>query len=186
MADEQTKAPWNKPSPVPAGLDWPSLLSKSGDELEAHYIHILRGLGTQPGLLGQSFARRRTRCRTRPGYPTSSRTSSRTRPGPASTSIKGDAYEGLLDKGVADGGAGAGAGQYFTPRALIRAMVKVIQPGPADNVVDPACGTGGFLLAHTSTSWTSTSRSTLTSASISSPGSRPDTSSWTTPPSSPP
>ena len=71
MADEQTNSPWNKPSPVPAGLDWPSLLSKSGDELEAHYIHVLRELGTQPGLLGQIFLKAqnkiqdpaRSRCR---------------------------------------------------------------------------------------------------------------------------
>ena len=40
-----------------------------------------------------------------------------------------------------------GAGQYFTPRPLIRAIVDVMQPGPDDTVCDPACGTGGFLLA---------------------------------------
>lgn len=59
--------------------------------------------------------------------------------------VKGDAYEGLLDKGVSDGGAGAG--QYFTPRALIRSMVAVMRPTPADTLVDPAAGTAGFLLA---------------------------------------
>ena len=59
--------------------------------------------------------------------------------------IKGDAYEGLLAKGAED--IKSGAGQYFTPRALIAAMVDVIQPTVNDTVVDPACGTGGFLLA---------------------------------------
>jgi type I restriction enzyme M protein len=59
--------------------------------------------------------------------------------------IKGDAYEGLLAKGAED--IKSGAGQYFTPRALISAMVDVVQPTVKDTVVDPACGTGGFLLA---------------------------------------
>jgi type I restriction enzyme M protein len=58
--------------------------------------------------------------------------------------IKGDAYEGLLAKGAED--IKSGAGQYFTPRALIAAMVDVIQPTARDTVHDPACGTGGFLL----------------------------------------
>lgn len=59
--------------------------------------------------------------------------------------IKGDAYEGLLQKGAED--TKSGAGQYFTPRALIRAIVEVMQPQPGDTIADPACGTGGFLLA---------------------------------------
>jgi type I restriction enzyme M protein len=59
--------------------------------------------------------------------------------------IKGDAYEGLLAKGAED--QKSGAGQYFTPRALIAAMVDVIRPMVTDTVCDPACGTGGFLLA---------------------------------------
>ncbi len=61
--------------------------------------------------------------------------------------VKGDAYEGLLEKNAED--VKTGAGQYFTPRALIRAMVDVIRPRPEETVHDPACGTGGFLLvAH--------------------------------------
>jgi type I restriction enzyme M protein len=61
------------------------------------------------------------------------------------TDIKGDAYEELLAKGAED--IKSGAGQYFTPRALIDAMVDCVRPEPSDTVVDPACGTGGFLLA---------------------------------------
>ncbi|WP_236725943.1 N-6 DNA methylase, partial [Mycobacterium avium] len=52
------------------------------------------------------------------------------------TDLKGDAYEALLSKGASD--KGSGAGQYFTPRGLIRAIVDVIDPTPADEVVDPA------------------------------------------------
>ena len=59
--------------------------------------------------------------------------------------IKGDIYEGLLEKNAED--TKSGAGQYFTPRALIRAMVECVQPAPGALIADPACGTGGFFLA---------------------------------------
>jgi type I restriction enzyme M protein len=63
------------------------------------------------------------------------------------TDVKGDAYEGLLQKNAED--VKGGAGQYFTPRPLIRALVDVMQPQPNEMICDPACGTGGFLLiAH--------------------------------------
>src|SRR5260370_8065972 len=59
--------------------------------------------------------------------------------------VKGDAYEGLLQKNAED--VKGGAGQYFTPRALIAAIVDVVGPKPGEVINDPACGTGGFLLA---------------------------------------
>ncbi|RJP43611.1 MAG: SAM-dependent DNA methyltransferase, partial [Desulfobacteraceae bacterium] len=59
--------------------------------------------------------------------------------------VKGDAYEGLLEKNAQD--TKSGAGQYFTPRPLIRAIVDSIDPQPGETVCDPACGTGGFILA---------------------------------------
>ena len=62
-----------------------------------------------------------------------------------SADVKGDAYEGLLEKNAQD--VKGGAGQYFTPRPLIEAIVDCVQPHPGESVVDPACGTGGFLLA---------------------------------------
>jgi type I restriction enzyme M protein len=62
-----------------------------------------------------------------------------------SADVKGDAYEGLLQKNAED--VKGGAGQYFTPRPLIRAIVDVMQPQPNETICDPACGTGGFLLA---------------------------------------
>ena len=60
-----------------------------------------------------------------------------------SADVKGDAYEGLLEKNAAD--VKGGAGQYFTPRPLIAAMVDVMRPEPKMTICDPACGTGGFL-----------------------------------------
>ncbi|MEV0644725.1 N-6 DNA methylase [Phytomonospora sp. NPDC050363] len=62
-----------------------------------------------------------------------------------SVDVKGDAYEELLHKSAED--VKSGAGQYFTPRELITAMVDCVQPTAADTIADPACGTGGFLLA---------------------------------------
>src|SRR5205809_4296693 len=59
--------------------------------------------------------------------------------------VKGDAYEGLLERNAQD--VKGGAGQYFTPRAIIQALIDCIQPRPGEIVADPACGTGGFLLA---------------------------------------
>ncbi len=59
--------------------------------------------------------------------------------------VKGDIYEGLLEKNAED--TKSGAGQYFTPRALIKAMVACIRPQPMKKIADPACGTGGFFLA---------------------------------------
>ncbi|MEX0828222.1 MAG: N-6 DNA methylase, partial [Haliea sp.] len=62
-----------------------------------------------------------------------------------SADVKGDAYEGLLEKNAQD--TKSGAGQYFTPRPLIQAIVDVMVPKPGEQICDPACGTGGFLLA---------------------------------------
>jgi type I restriction enzyme M protein len=59
--------------------------------------------------------------------------------------VKGEIYEGLLQKNAED--IKSGAGQYFTPRPLIKAMVEVMRPQPGETICDPACGTGGFFLA---------------------------------------
>src|SRR6267142_5233497 len=55
MADEQSKPPFNKRSPIPKGFDWASLLAKDGDELEIHYRHLLETLGKEKGMLGVIF-----------------------------------------------------------------------------------------------------------------------------------
>ncbi len=59
--------------------------------------------------------------------------------------VKGDIYEGILERNAED--TKSGAGQYFTPRSLIRAMVECIRPEPNKTIADPSCGTGGFFLA---------------------------------------
>jgi type I restriction enzyme M protein len=146
MADEQSRPPWNKPSPVPGGFDWPSLLAKDGDELEVHYRHLLETLGKSGGLLGLVFRKAQNRVQD----PAKLRRLivdliDRESWSSMSADVKGDAYEGLLQKNAED--VKGGAGQYFTPRALIAAMVEAMRPAPGELVCDPACGTGGFLLA---------------------------------------
>ena len=67
MADEQSRPPFNKPSPIPKGFDWASLLAKDGDELEIHYRHTAGDTRqTSRACSASSSARRRTRSRTRP------------------------------------------------------------------------------------------------------------------------
>lgn len=57
----------------------------------------------------------------------------------------GDIYEGLLEKNSAE--SKSGAGQYFTPRPVIDTIVKLMKPKSGEIIQDPACGTGGFLIA---------------------------------------
>ncbi|MDI6807830.1 MAG: class I SAM-dependent DNA methyltransferase [Candidatus Eisenbacteria bacterium] len=145
MADEQTKPPFNKPSSIPKDLDWQSLVEKDGDALEVHYRHILETLGKGKGMLGAIFRKSQNRIQD----PAKLRRlieliNAETWMG-MDIDVKGEIYEGLLQKNAED--IKSGAGQYFTPRALIRAIVEVMRPEPGMTICDPACGTGGFLLA---------------------------------------
>jgi type I restriction enzyme M protein len=133
---------------IPDQYSWQRLLDAQGDALELTYTRILTGLARQPGVIGTIFRKAQNRIQD----PAKLRRLvvdliDKENWSQAGTDIKGDAYEELLSKGASD--KGSGAGQYFTPRALIRAIVDVVRPTVADTVVDPACGTGGFLLvAH--------------------------------------
>ncbi len=145
MADEQTRPPYNRPPIVPPEWGWPSLLSRDGDELEAHYRRTLEQLGRQSGMLGQIFKRARAEIQD----PAKLRRLivdliDREDWYALDADVKGDIYEGLLQKSAAE--SPKGAGQYFTPRELIKGIVDAMRPAPDDTVCDPACGTGGFLL----------------------------------------
>ncbi len=146
MAHERTLPPRNEPSRIPVGYDWPSLIGRDGADLESHYRALLQELGKEPGLLGLIFRKAQNRIQD----PAKLKRlivdliDQETWTG-IDADVKGDVYEGLLEKNAAD--TKSGAGQYFTPRALIKAMVDVMQPKPDMTIADPACGTGGFLLA---------------------------------------
>lgn len=146
MAYERTQPPWSRESVVPIGLDWPSLLNRDGDDLEVHYRHLLEKLGSHPGTIGVIFRKAQNKIQD----PAKLRRLiadliDREQWTLVDADVKGDAYEGLLEKNAQD--TKSGAGQYFTPRPLIRAMVDAIRPQPDTLICDPACGTGGFLLA---------------------------------------
>src|SRR5450755_2681980 len=146
MADEQSKPPFDKPSPIPKGFGWPALLKLDGDDLETHYRHTLEELGKRTGLLGVIFRKAQNKIQD----PAKLRRLivdliDKEEWSSLGADVKGDAYEGLLQKNAED--VKGGAGQYFTPRPLIAAMVEVMGPQPGQTICDPACGTGGFLLA---------------------------------------
>ncbi len=146
MAHERTQPPWSQPSTIPAGFDWPSLMAQHGDALEVHYRHTLETLGTEPGMLGIIFRKAQNKIQD----PAKLRRLivdlfDREQWTMMSADVKGDAYEGLLERNAQD--TKGGAGQYFTPRPLIEAKVECIDPRPGETIIDPACGTGGFLLA---------------------------------------
>jgi len=146
MADERAQPPYSQASIIPGAYAWPSLLAKDGDELFDHYRHCLEALGQHKGTLGLIFGKAQNKFQD----PAKLRrlvvdlidAENWTALG---VDVKGDAYEGLLEKNAQD--TKSGAGQYFTPRPLIQAMVDCIAPKAGERVCDPACGTGGFLFA---------------------------------------
>lgn len=146
MDDERTKPPHNKKSDIPKNLNWQSLIEKDGAELETHYVRILLTLGKLEGIIGVIFRKAQNKIQD----PAKLRKLiadliDRENWLSLEVDVKGDAYEGLLEKNAAD--VKSGAGQYFTPRPLINAIVKVMKPDPGLKIHDPACGTGGFLLS---------------------------------------
>ena len=151
MMHERSQPPYTllanyEPPPIPKRFAWPSLLELDGDELETHYRHTLEALAKEAGTLGVIFGKAQNKIQ-EPAMLTrlikdlidaESWMS-------LSADVKGDAYESLLERNAQD--VKTGAGQYFTPRALIQSIVEVMRPGPDMTICDPACGTAGFLLA---------------------------------------
>jgi type I restriction enzyme M protein len=144
MAEERRAT--GHPRIVPEGLDWESLLARSGELLHAHYLTILQQLGQGEDMLGVIFRRAQNRIQDPHKLERLIKELIDEEQWTAlDTDVKGAAYEGLLERNAAD--TKSGAGQYFTPRPLIQAIVEVMQPKPGMKICDPACGTGGFLLA---------------------------------------
>ena len=131
-------------STVPEGYKWRDLVGLSGTDLVEKYEDILKELSKDDGLVGTIFTRA---------------TNKIDRPVMLAKVIemvgeenwymmegdfKGAIYENILEKNGQD--KKSGAGQYFTPRALIKAIVEVVNPKIGDTIADPCCGTAGFLL----------------------------------------
>jgi type I restriction enzyme M protein len=145
MADEYTKPPYNRKLPIPKEYSWQSLTPLRGADLEVHYINTLRELGKEKGILGQIFTKSQNKIQDPAKLYKLVDLIDKENWVMMGADVKGDIYEGLLEKNAED--TKSGAGQYFTPRALIRAMVECVRPEPMKTIADPACGTGGFFLA---------------------------------------
>jgi type I restriction enzyme M protein len=145
MADEYSKPPYNRNVGIPPEYVWQSLKTRKGAELEVHYVSLLRDLGTKSGMLGQIFTKAQNKIQDPAKLARLIEMVDGTDWVTMGADTKGDIYEGLLEKNAED--TKSGAGQYFTPRALIKAMVACVRPAPGKTIADPATGTGGFFLA---------------------------------------
>ena len=144
LAHEYAQEPYNRDTHIPKGYDWASLRSKVGEPLEAHYLVTLHRLGQEPGMLGAIFFKAQNKIQDPAKLSRLVQLIDAESWISLDADTKGDLYEGLLQKNAED--TKSGAGQYFTPRALIEAMVACVRPEPMKTIADPACGTGGFFL----------------------------------------
>lgn len=133
------------PSTIPDEYSWASLVNLDGGDLESHYRKILQELGQGRGLIPTIFRKAQNRVQDPAKLKRLVTLIDGENWHRLNVDVKADIYEGLLEKNAQD--VKSGAGQYFTPRPLIQAMVDVMVPQPGDTICDPACGTGGFLLA---------------------------------------
>ena len=145
MEDEIAIINPNASSMIPAEFRWEILKKLDGLELESAYSKALSELAKQGGIVGTIYQKAQNKI-TEPAKLKRliSLVDNETWLG-LSVDVKGAIYEGLLAKNATE--TKAGAGQYFTPRVLCESIVRLMRPTPQMSVCDPACGTGGFLLA---------------------------------------
>ena len=132
-------------STVPEGYKWKNLVGLNGMDLVEKYEEILRELSKDEGLIGTIFTRAVNKIDRPVMLAKVIEMVSEENWYMMEGDFKGAIYESILEKNGQD--KKSGAGQYFTPRALIQAIVEVVNPKITETVADPACGTGGFLLA---------------------------------------
>ena len=144
MSDEYSRPPYKRETGIPKGYTWSDMNTLKGAELENQYRAILERLGDEGGILGQIFKGAVNKISNVSILYRVVQMIDKENWVSMSSDVKGEIYEGLLQKNAED--VKSGAGQYFTPRPLIKAMVDCIAPQIGETVCDPACGTGGFLL----------------------------------------
>lgn len=145
MSDEYSRPPYKRETGIPAGYTWSDMRTLKGAELEEKYKAILEELGKQGGILGKIFKGATNKISNAAILYRVVQMIDSEKWVAMSSDVKGEIYEGLLQKNAED--TKSGAGQYFTPRALIQTMVACIQPEPMKTIADPCCGSGGFFLA---------------------------------------
>lgn len=142
---DQEKQEFGAESAVPEEYSWNSLMQLDGMDLLRHYEKILEELSKQDNLIGTIFTRAQNKIQQPVNLKKVITMIGEENWFSMQGDIKGAIYESILERNGQD--KKSGAGQYFTPRALINAMVDVVRPQIGETVSDPACGTGGFLLA---------------------------------------
>lgn len=145
MADEYGRPPYNRPTGLPEDCRWECLTDVTGAELFDRYKELLDKLGRQPGMLQEIFTGAQNKMSSPAILARVIKMIDAETWTAMSQDVKGDIYEGLLQRIAED--TKSGAGQYFTPRPLINTIVKCVQPEPEKTICDPCCGSGGFLLA---------------------------------------
>ena len=145
MSDEYSKPPYKKETGIPVGYTWADMNTLKGAELEKQYKETLEILGEQGGILGKIFKQATNKINNASILYRVVQMIDKEKWVSMSSDVKGEIYEGLLQKNAED--VKSGAGQYFTPRPLIRAMVQCLHPEPQKTIADPCCGSGGFFLA---------------------------------------
>lgn len=145
MAEEHSKPPFLHLAPLSRGHNWSALTSAKDEAQLELYERILRRLGQRKDLFGIIYKNALSKFRDPAKFQRLVAEISALEWATVDSDVKGQAYEGLLERTAAEGKAGAG--QYFTPRALVDAITDVMVPIAGETIADPACGTGGFLLA---------------------------------------
>ena len=148
MSDEYSKPPYKKETGIPTGYAWSDMNTLKGAELEEQYKKTLEKLGEQQGILGKIFKGATNKINNAAILYRVVQMIDAEKWVSMSSDVKGEIYEGLLQKNAED--IKSGAGQYFTPRPVIRAMVRCVRPEPMKTIADPCCGSGGFFLASQS------------------------------------
>ena len=144
MDDENVKL-FAEDSAIPEGYRWSDLIELDGLDLIEQYEKTLKELSEQANLIGTIYTKAQNKI-DKPVYLKKVITMINEEQWLVMDGdVKGAIYESILEKNGQD--KKSGAGQYFTPRSLISAMVDVTRPQIGETVCDPACGTGGFLLA---------------------------------------
>ncbi|MDE7399058.1 MAG: type I restriction-modification system subunit M [Oscillospiraceae bacterium] len=145
MSDEYSRPPHKREIGIPKGYTWSDMNTLKGAELEDKYKQILEKLGEQNGILGKIFKGAVNKINSAAILYRVVQMIDKEKWTSMSADVKGEIYEGLLQKNAED--IKSGAGQYFTPRPLIKAMVACVRPEPMKTIADPCCGSGGFFLA---------------------------------------
>mgnify|MGYP000366192525 FL=1 len=143
--DEENVETFGEKSAIPEGYRWNDLIALEGLDLTKQYEDTLKKLSEEENLIGTIFTKAQNKI-DKPVY--LKKVISLINENQwllMDGDVKGAIYESILEKNGQD--KKSGAGQYFTPRSLIQTMVDVTRPKITETVCDPACGTGGFLLA---------------------------------------